>query len=515
MPDENNQLLAAQLPRNLLANIAYFLVSVGIGVLLVPYFISTLGVAAYGLIPLAASITGYVAIFVQSLNTVVTRFLTVDLQRGDYALANRTFNTAFVGLSALVLLMVPVVLVVAWFVPTIFDVPAGDEKEAIYLFLGVTIAFLIRTWSGNFTVSLFAYNRLDLLNLINVINIVVQLLLILTFFSFIKPSLALVGLAYSTSAATATVLAFFLSRRINPHLTINRLDFDRSKLFEICTMSWWVIFGYIGALLFSNIDLIVVNKIFGASEAGEYAIALQWSILINTIAGIFAGVLTPVILTYYAKGQSETLIRVSRTSVKLMGLALALPIGLVCGFAPELLTIWIGKEFSYLAPLLIILIAPLSINLCVMPLFSVNVAYNRVKIPGCATLLLGFSNLLLAIVLSLYTGWGYYGVAIAAAIVVTSKHGVFTPWYASKVLGVTVNTFYRPIIPGAIATIIITGSSFAISLLVNMADILHLMIAGSLVTVVYLAILWSLALEGFERSIFLSYLPTSIRKYER
>ena len=76
MPDENNQLLAAQLPRNLLANIAYFLVSVGIGVLLVPYFISTLGVAAYGLIPLAASITGYVAIFVQSLNTVVTRSTT-------------------------------------------------------------------------------------------------------------------------------------------------------------------------------------------------------------------------------------------------------------------------------------------------------------------------------------------------------------------------------------------------------------------------------------------------------
>jgi len=70
-----NQQLAAQFPRNLTANIAYFLVNIVIGVRLVPYFINTLGVAAYGIIPLATSITGYVAIVVQSLNTAVTRFL--------------------------------------------------------------------------------------------------------------------------------------------------------------------------------------------------------------------------------------------------------------------------------------------------------------------------------------------------------------------------------------------------------------------------------------------------------
>jgi hypothetical protein len=61
MQIETNQRFAVQFPRNLAANIAYFLVNIVIGVLLVPYFIDTLGVAAYGLIPLATSITGYVA----------------------------------------------------------------------------------------------------------------------------------------------------------------------------------------------------------------------------------------------------------------------------------------------------------------------------------------------------------------------------------------------------------------------------------------------------------------------
>jgi len=103
--DQTTRGLAAQLPRNLAANIAYFLVNILIGVLLVPYFIDTLGVAAYGLIPLATSITGYVAIVVQSLNTAVTRFLTVDLQRGDYAAANKTFNTSLFGLTAVILVV--------------------------------------------------------------------------------------------------------------------------------------------------------------------------------------------------------------------------------------------------------------------------------------------------------------------------------------------------------------------------------------------------------------------------
>ena len=75
--DQTNRRFAAQLPRNLAANIAYFLVNIVIGILLVPYFIDTLGVAAYGLIPLATSITGYVAIVVQSLNTSVSRFLSL------------------------------------------------------------------------------------------------------------------------------------------------------------------------------------------------------------------------------------------------------------------------------------------------------------------------------------------------------------------------------------------------------------------------------------------------------
>ena len=127
---------AQQLPKNLIANILYFLINVAIGLYLVPYFISTLGVAAYGLIPLATSFTGYVGILVQSINTAVTRFLTIDLQRGDYPAANKTFSTAFFGLASVIALMIPIVIIVSYFIPVIFNVPgrAGNWCDnSLYL----------------------------------------------------------------------------------------------------------------------------------------------------------------------------------------------------------------------------------------------------------------------------------------------------------------------------------------------------------------------------------------------
>jgi membrane protein EpsK len=507
MQTETDQRFAAQFPRNLAANIAYFLVNIVIGVLLVPYFVSTLGVAAYGLIPLATSITGYVAIVVQSLNTAVTRFLTVDLQREDYTAANRTFNTALFGHSAVLLLMIPIVVAVAWLAPSIFHVPAGQETGAVLLFLGVSAALLIRFWSGNFTVQLFAYNRLDLQNLVNLTNIVVQVGLIVLLFTFLGPDLALIGGAYLAGAVVASGVSIVLARRVCPYLRVSISAFDRTRLKEISGMGGWVVVDQTGYLLLSQIDLIIVNLLFGAIMAGEYAIALQWVILLQAIVGVLAVVLTPTILAYYALKQTEALISLTRSAVKLMGLALALPTGLICGFAPQLLTIWVGPEYAHLAPLMVLLTAHLAVNMSVQPLFAVNVAHNRVKIPGIVTILLGVTNLILAIAIPLATGWGYYGVAVAWVFILTFRHLLFVPWYAARILNVPMTTYIKPIVPGALSVLLIGGAATGIAATISLDSPIALAVAGTGIMLLYSAVTLVFGLTSFEKQLFGSYLP--------
>jgi len=500
-----------QLPLNLVGNFCYFIVHVAVGLLLVPFFISSLGIAAYGIIPLAVSLNGYVGILTQSLNIAVTRYLTVDLQSQNYIRANKTFNTAFFGITGIIILMIPVIAIISFLAPTIFNVPSGQETESVFLFLGVTSSFLIRTWSSNFTVSLFAYNRLDLMNLIEIINVIVQVFLIVSLFLLKGPSLAFVGLAYLISGVVALVLAIILSKRINPYLKIDISQFNRSRLVELFRMGWWVVVNQIGALFFHQFDLIVVNVLFGATVSGEYAIAVQWVILLRAIAGVLAGVLTPVILIYYANKQIESLIEVSKSAVKIMGLAMSLPIGLICGFAPQLLTIWIGSEYVDIAPLMVILTITLSINLSVLPLFSINVAYNKVKIPGIVTFLMGVGKVGLIVWLPLITGWGLYGVAMGSVIALTLKNVLFTPWYATKILGLPKFTFIKSIFPGVISTLGVIGATFVSSFVFRMSVIPLLIISGLAISCGYLIVLWLLGFNKFERDLFLSFLPKQIR----
>jgi len=153
----------------------------------------------------------------------------------------------------------------------------------------------------------------------------------------------------------ASWVSIILTHRVCPHLILSIRSFDRTRVKDLCEMGWWVAINQVGALLFLSIDLIVVNLLFGATSAGEYSIALQWGILLRTVGGLLSGVLTPTILSYYAREQTQSLIQVAKSAVKLMGFAMALPVGLVCGFAPQLLTVWVGSEFSNLAPLIVLL----------------------------------------------------------------------------------------------------------------------------------------------------------------
>ncbi len=503
-PHENFKM---QFPKNLFANVANFIVGIVTGIFLVPYFIGTLGIAAYGLIPLATSLTSYVTILTDSLNVAVSRFLTVDLHRQDYKKANQTFNTALFGLSGIIVLVIPVVVLLSYFAPEFFKVPVGQEYEVTLLFFGVFAAFLIRSWSSNFTVSLFAQNRLDLLNLLNIVSVIVQVSLIVALFTFFSPRLGYIGCAYLVSSIIFLFGAIILSHRINPHLHVNIQEFDRSRLKELTFMGWWAVVDMFGSLLLLQIDLIVVNILFGATAAGEYAVVFLWVILLRGIAGTLSAVLSPMILTYYAKEKLDQIIQLSKSAVKEVGLFIALPIGLICGFAPQILTLWVGSQFAYLAPLVWVFTLPMVVSLCILPLFAINVAFNKVRIPGIVTLMMGVVNVILALTLPSLLGIGYYGVAFAGAIVLTLRSGFFVPWYATKVMGISSNTFAKPIISGVIAVLITTGLSVVIGKMFIISSLVSLVIFCGLISAVYLIVIWFIGFNQFEREIFIHYLP--------
>lgn len=497
---------------NVMSNVAWLGFTILINMWYTPYLISQLGVAAYGLVPLANSVTNYMSILTTGLNSAVGRFLTIDLYKGDHHTANRTFNTALFGMAMLAGILLPVVLGISWAAPYLFNVPQGLESDVRWLFLAVMSAFLVIGMGSSFAVSSFARQRFDLLNAVNVVRLLVRVGLVVICFTFLSARLWQAGVGVFTSAITSSLCYVVLWRKLTPKLRVAPSAFDRSRLREMAEMSVWTVVLRVGSLLFLSIDLIVVNTVFGAEATGRYGSILLFSTLLRMLAGAVSAVLTPVVMAKYAQGDLDGIVRISQQAVKFMGLAMALPIGLLCGFSQPFLRLWLGPSFQDLATLLIVLTSHLSINLAVLPLFALARTFNKVRVPGIVTVFAGMANLGLAVAWAKWGSWGTVSVAAAGAVVLALKNVFFTPLYSAKILELRRWwTFFPSIIASVGGTLVVGLAAYGLTRVHTPDGWSALAGAAALVAGLYGVGAYLLGLNRADRQFLHSLLPWRAR----
>jgi O-antigen/teichoic acid export membrane protein len=493
---------------NVSSNLAAYAVSLLIGLWFTPYLIRNLGVAAYGLIPLANSISAYMSIITLSLNGAVGRYFTIDIQRGKSDQANITFNTALVGSIAISLASLPLVIGIVIGVPYFFDIPNGNETAAQLLFFFILFSFFVTAIESCFSVSSWAKSRFDLRNAVIISSNILRVLFVVVFFKFTNPGIWQVGAGILFASLFGLAGDILVWRKLTPELSIAPRQFDRSRIRELFSMGGWMVVNQIGTLMFLNIDLIVANTVLGAKTAGEYGSILIFSTLLRGLAGTVSGVLSPIVVGKYAINDLGSMTRISIQAIRLMGVTVALPVGLICGLGGPFLQLWLGQDFGSLWLLLVLMIFHLSINLAVLPLFGIQTALNKVKLPGIVTLVMGMINLMLALFFTIFLKWGVYGIAGAAAIVLTLKNLIFTPVYGAYIQNMPWYTYLQAVVPGLVATLLIGIVSFGSTLLVHIDSWANLFLIGGLIAVFSLAFLFCFGLKKEDKSFILGFVPS-------
>nr|WP_319540115.1 oligosaccharide flippase family protein [uncultured Methanospirillum sp.] len=497
---------------NVITNIIQFGLNFIIGLWLVPYFVDTLGIAAYGLIPLATSITCYVTLVIDSLNSSISRFLTIDLQRSDIIRANITFNTALFGSLGIITILIPIVIIISLFAPVFFHVGKTPSGEVIILFLLILGSVLIRAWSSNFMVTLFAYNRFDYRNIVTISNSLIQLFLVIFLFTAFTPSLIFVGISYFIAAITSLFIAISFSRKVCSGLKISPKHFSKETFIEIWGIAFWVIVDTIGFMLNANIALIVVNRLFGDIASSEYSLVLQWSTLLIGISGLVISAMTPMIFNYYSKNDSVGLIQFSLFAMKCVGLFMTPIIGLICLFSSQLFTLWMGSdEYTHLTPLMWIIICPIIIRIQTSAISSVGVGYGKVKIPAFYSLFAGIVNLSFSFTLPFLFGLGIYGVAISSALSIIIHTGISAPIYVAYLLHAPLFIFCKRIICGIgyLGGFLIIGT-FTLYF-ISTTSLFISIILGLSLTFVYVIIMLTCLLNKTEKLQILFCLPPIIK----
>jgi O-antigen/teichoic acid export membrane protein len=452
-----------QFPLNLVSNIILFFLNLLVGIWITPFFIKSLGITGYSIIPLVTTSTAYAGLFTVSFHIVVSRFLTIALQKKDFYDANKIFNTAFWLLSLLSFILLLLACAISWFAPVIFKIPSGIENESRWLFFWVFSSFVLSVFSSNFTISAYAFNRLDLSNTPKIVDLLIRTACVVLFFMFVTNNLFYVGISYFIASIASLIVSVIIWKNLTGNLHISLKCFDRTQINKLFSMGKWVFINQIGALLFLKIDIIVVNLLFGPEATGQYGAILQWNILLRALAGVFAGVFSPMILISFAKEDKNKIIQITTKAIKFLAIMMALPIGILCGFGKEILLLWLGKDFVPLTPLLWLMVSHLVLNLSILPILNINTAFNKVRFPGIITLLCGMGNLFLAIFLSKHFNIGYYGVAMAGLITLTLKNLIFTPLYGAHILKIPLHSFLKPLVAGTISAFAVFAVSYGLA----------------------------------------------------
>ncbi|KAA6441170.1 lipopolysaccharide biosynthesis protein [Dyadobacter flavalbus] len=494
---------ASALKKNLISNILLFVLNGIISFWLPPFLVKKLGIGAYGLIPLSTSMIGYAAIITVAINSSVSRFLALDLTNENYTAANRTFNTAFTSLFTLLALLAPCLFIFSFNISKFISIPEGLGHDASILFMCVSVGFIMSAFTSIFNSSAYIANRLDLVNRVSVINTYTRVILILFIFLLINVSLTGYGTSILIASIISSSYSFYLFRKFTPTIKIDFKLFDKSVLGEMLSMGWWLIVIQLGSILFLQIDLLVINKLLGNVQAGKYGIILGWSHIIRTLAIALSGSLGPLILNLYAKKEFDQMIRLTQMSNKVLSLFIGCMVSVLCIIAPALLSIWIGPEYASLKWLFMLVLLPLPINLGVLPLFSLNRAYNKLRVPGIYTVIMGACNLFLAMYLVGETSLKLYGVAAASGIVLTFKNFIFMPIYVASNMGINKLTFFKASLSTMLLLAIAVGTSLVYFNFFVITDWFHLILHSGILFLIFAGISF-LLLNQAERKMILN-----------
>ena len=499
---------------NLVMNLIALLVSAFVGLLIVPYFIDELGIAAYGIVPIATSVTGYVTLASDSIVNSVYRYLAVAVQNDQIDNAKKTYSTAVLGLLKVVIVLIPVVLVISYLSPYIFDISGSTSTSVQLLFLGVLGSVLIITWSNIFTTVLMSNNRLDLQGTVKIVQLLVQVGLIVLLFNIDGPSLVNIGIAYFVAAIVFAVMCYALSRKISSELRIERNRYSSEHFKEICSVGGWNLVNTIGNLLFIQMSLILVNIFYGSASGGEFSIVASLVSIVVALSATVTNVFTPITYHNYSTGHYDDMNRMCRSAVKVVGLFVAPVLAFICVFSPQILTLWVGESFVNLSNLIWIMLIMMVGFEAIAPVYPIALARLKVRAPAITTVIFGVVNIVLAAVFYYLTDWGLEGIAIAWTISMLVKNCIFFPWYHAKITGLDGTAFHSSLLYGYAGM----AGSLVLYLIIDYvfevpADILVLLIIAFLVFIVYIALVMRFLLNKEEKSLVRASIPGPIAKF--
>ena len=484
-PDRPLNLVA----RNVSTRYVAIFVDGAIGLVLLPFNVSHLGPAAYGLWALTTSVTWFFGVLDLGYGSALVKFIAQYRAWRDRAALNEivsTISLVFAGLGAFCFL---VTAVLAWRIDSLFRLEPGQVRTAQQVLLIVGAYLSVRFPLAIFGAVVYGFQRYYLNN---VASIGISLVVAAVNVAVLGTGHGLVALVAAVTAVRVLSLGLFAwnGYRAFPGLHVRPSLFRRERLKELTGFSVYMLVLDWSAKLNYSSDTILIGAMMDTTAVALWTVGQRLAQLAQQLAGQLNDALFPNVVDSDAAQRHDRLQMILVHGIKL-SLALAAPmcLGLIV-VADTLLHNWVGPKFAAS-------VLPTRIMLTVV-LVRISTASANLILKGAGQhRLLTYTNAATAVVnvllsIALVRPLGLLGVALGTLIPVSvSTLFVLYP-AACRRVGMPVT---RPIIeaiwPAMWPAVIMIG---LLSLAKNLPPsglpgvVLHLAVGGLLYVVLFLGV---------------------------
>ncbi len=431
---------------NIGTSLLAFIINVGINFKLTPYIIARLGTESYGFIGLANDFVNYAGILTMALNTMSSRFISVEYHRGNRKKAQTYINSVLIANLFLSALVVLAAVFIVWKLEYIINIPKGLTFDVKITFSLVFINYILGICISVLNCAPYVKNRMDKIYIRNAVSYVIKLIITIALITIFDIRIFFISLTSVICTAYLGAASFIIMKKLMPEIKFSLRDFKWSAIKEILSGGVWMSLLSLSNLMLSGLNSLLTNKFISVVATGYLSASKTVPNYIGQLGQQLGQVFSPQITALYSRGEKDKLIFESKKAIRIMALIMTVPIAGFIVFGGEFYTLWLEnytqEEISLIQTLSVISTMPYLFNAYAYPLIQINTALNKVRTPVLATFFIGIANVLIVIPFGFANKLTLILLTIFGSVFMSARLIIFQPIYAAKILKVKKSTFY-------------------------------------------------------------------------
>lgn len=466
----------------------------GIGLLLTPFIIRSLGQSEYGLWTMIGALVGYMTVLDFGLNKTIVRFVAKYRAENDKIGEENFLAHGFIMYGLISLLVVIGGLTVYFNLDTLYEnvLTVEELKKAKIMFLILIFNLAISLPGGAFTGICSGYEEFILPRAANVVRYIFRSLLIVSLLMYGGDSVGIVIVDTSMNLLIIAVNMTIVFKKLKVKIYLHH--FDKALLRLIFGFSIWIFTFALVHQFRWQFGYFILGLSFETSVVAVYAIGIT----LGNYYGAFSSAISSVFLPRAMKMVSANVSSSDLTDmfIKISRIVLLVLLFVLGGFilvGKDFVYFWAGENFidAYLYAVIIML----GLTLLLSQGFGNNIleAKNKIKFRGILLLFLT----LCGAVLGAYLAQESKGLGmIVGTVIFMLLERVIMTWYYQTKIGLQMFRYYKEIAPLFILSLLLIVTTNYLSQFLPHLSVKYLIVRALVYSGLYAVLFWFILTES-------------------